>query len=396
MNKSNFTKYYKEPKEKYNIVSTVIFRIIDNYKPFDHYYTGLKHLVDNLPVLLPKYYLRLYYDDTISVAKSTSPEVNKEITTLWIPYFEELKKKEHVQLCHYKHKLNDGLFGTLVRFYPLFDYQDNANIDHVIISDVDIENTEPLTALFPRMLKFMEDNKTDVHYLASHCYTRMTRYNVFSDDEIKDRSLPFVANCIISKIKFPKKLFKDFMTCMENLDQEENGNETCKKTQNFVKNEKTANKVINTKTKFLYGIDEFFLYVAISKYIKEMKIHCSYTYFNNARIVLRNIYTASDNFKDEEKYKPFVKDILGKFYNERKSLKDNFNNFTFKVVSDNLGMDKLNEKQRHYFDYTFTNIKNIFSKMPTDNNKLPFNLKKADVECILDYPEFKLIDAVLA
>ena len=194
MNKSNFTKFYTEPKEKYNIVSTVIFRLKNNYKPFIEYYNGLKFLVDNLPSILPDFYLRLYYDDTISIPNSTNEKVNEEIKTLWMPYFEQLKQLKYVQLCKYNHKLNEGLFGTLVRFYPLFDYTDNANIEIVIISDVDISNTKTQTQTFPNVIKYMNENNTDIHYLGASCYLATERFEMFDAEGLDGLILDLHSN----------------------------------------------------------------------------------------------------------------------------------------------------------------------------------------------------------
>lgn len=400
MNKSNFTKHYTEPKGKYNILSTVIFRIVDNYKPFDHYEKGLKFLVDNVPKLLPNYYVRIYYDDTIYVPNTKNELINKEISEIWAPYFDKIKTLPHVQLCHYKHKLNEGLFGTLARFYPLFDYADNANIENVIISDVDIENTGSLTKLFPEMIKFMDDNNTDVHYIASNCYTRMTRFDIFSEEEKNERSPAFIACCIISKTKFPKKLFKDFFTCMEDLSKKlelegKSDGSDCDKTEIFIHNESKGKKLINKQSHFLYGIDEFFLYVAVSRYLKEMKIPYSCTLFNDTRSVLSNIYQKSEKFTEgnPDEYKELVKSILGKFYDEKIPLEKNYRRLVGNIFNDSINQSEITQGKLYYYKYVFDNINRIFKNMPLD--KLPYHLEKSDVECVLAFPEFKPINKVL-
>jgi hypothetical protein len=63
------TKSYIEPKNKYNIVSVVVFRLKDNYKSSMQYYNGLKILIEKFPKLLKNFYLRIYYDDSIILAK---------------------------------------------------------------------------------------------------------------------------------------------------------------------------------------------------------------------------------------------------------------------------------------------------------------------------------------
>ena len=232
------------------------------------------------------------------------------------------------------------------------------------------------------MLKYMESNNTSVHYLTSNCYTNMKRYDVFKEKDIANRSLPFIANCIISKIKFPAILYNDFLKCMIDLNKKK-----CNIIDKFIKNENENKKITSPERKYVYGIDEFFLYLALSEYLVKMNIKYSCTLFNNARTILRNIYDYSEGFKNEDEYRDLVKGILGKYYKDKLSVKKNFNNLTMNIILDNINFNIGTEKEK-YYSYIFLNILNIFSKF--DLSKLPYGLKKSDIDCIVSYPEFKL------
>ena len=78
-------KYYTEPLDEYNLVSTVIFRLEDNYKEMSLYYKQLEYLVEHFFDFFPKdYYLRLYFDNSI-IKKSGNKIIDNEIDNVWIP-----------------------------------------------------------------------------------------------------------------------------------------------------------------------------------------------------------------------------------------------------------------------------------------------------------------------
>ena len=65
MNEFVLNKNYNEPKEKYNLVSIVIFKPKTTYKRFMFYVNGINYLINNLHQYLPSFYLRLYYDESV-------------------------------------------------------------------------------------------------------------------------------------------------------------------------------------------------------------------------------------------------------------------------------------------------------------------------------------------
>jgi len=146
MSLCKFRKYYQEPNEKYICLSGCLF-YKESYKKYslkegiknvskqkiELFKKHLSYLLDNLlnKEYPSNYYLRLYVDKSIL-------KVNEYKKLL-------LKMKNHpkVQLIEYEcsHVKKDrythiNLFGTLTRFYTLFDVE-SRNMDYCIFIDLD-------------------------------------------------------------------------------------------------------------------------------------------------------------------------------------------------------------------------------------------------------------------
>ena len=80
--------------------------------------------------MLPDFFLRLFIDDTIYTDSNIMDYLNKI---------------KGIQLVHYScqnfiaNGFHRGTFGTLVRFFPMFDFKNN-DAEHVIITDIDWHN----------------------------------------------------------------------------------------------------------------------------------------------------------------------------------------------------------------------------------------------------------------
>ena len=118
MDKFELTRYYEEPKEKYNIISVSIFQMSQGYKGIKKYTEGLDNLIDKYDLFLPNFYLRIYYDETID-------NVN------WDYVLNKARKHKFCQLIKFSHpwfkseKGHYGVFGTLARSIPIFEENKN-------------------------------------------------------------------------------------------------------------------------------------------------------------------------------------------------------------------------------------------------------------------------------
>jgi hypothetical protein len=55
MDKFHFEKFYEEPKQKYNLMTTALFRMKKSYQKFDFYATKALFLIEELPKYLPNF-----------------------------------------------------------------------------------------------------------------------------------------------------------------------------------------------------------------------------------------------------------------------------------------------------------------------------------------------------
>jgi hypothetical protein len=377
------TKYYTEPEHKYNIVSIVVFRLKDNYKSSMIYYNGLKKLIDTMPHSLKQFYLRIYYDDSIIKPEHNDKNIDHEIINYWIPLFDKIKDLKHVQLAHYEctdFKIkgtiyHDGLFGTIIRFVPLFDYEDNKNIDIVIISDIDTPGI--IFETTKSQLEFMEKHKTLIHYRTGSCYTSIPRFDLFTDDFIKKFPHAIIANNIMAKMKFPHELLDDFLIIMKNIDVE--GNDIIKQ---FIENERKSiykSLNVNIDNIFVYGIDEYILEKYIAQYIVTNRIPYSYTIYNSIERALYAWFLRTEKFKDNDKYVGIMKQILGKYYIDDKTVAENYD-----ILDKIIYKTKSPEK-----NYVYNNIFKIFEKLEQDNSYDKYNLRWRDIQCVTLYPHIK-------
>ena len=139
-----FIKKFKEPNEKYNCFSLSLFymnkyiKTTHNLKPFNAsknkvaiFYKNLMNINELLLTeVYPKnFYLRLYYDNSIFKCEK------------YVELIKILSKNPKIQLVEYicnDYKINNhiNLFGTLSRFYTIFD-DESKNMNYCIITDAD-------------------------------------------------------------------------------------------------------------------------------------------------------------------------------------------------------------------------------------------------------------------
>jgi len=140
---------YYSPKnlpKKYDVVSVVAFIPPNAYKPTIMYLDGLRKLVKIVRKKLPTFILQIYHDDSIIIPKHKNADINREVEKQWKPFIESLKRLDKIQLIKYRFEdfldqenniCHMGTFGTIVRFFPMFDFKDN-NTNLVVISDLDV------------------------------------------------------------------------------------------------------------------------------------------------------------------------------------------------------------------------------------------------------------------
>jgi len=393
-------KYYKEPEYKYNIVSVSVFRLENPYKDFDKYYNGLKRLVSLFLKnnVYEKYILRIYFDDSIIKATHKNKLINEEINNKWKPLFEELKTNKKVQLVKYEcSKLYDGLyhyglFGTLMRFIPLFDYEDNKNINEVFINDIDIgSNTY-------KNIKFIQDlikKYNSTHFFYTYvCYLYQNRF-VSLDQELNDKEkLNFdyrtLAGYIYSKKKISKDIFNKFIKCLIDIKLEVRDiNIECdilNKFKNYSSRSLNKSKTIRDVLKF--GIDEFFLNYILIKHLINKNEQIDFlvkpptTPFDSNDFIKHILNNQELGIK-------IKKQILGSLYNPLLSLKDNYLTFEKKFINiarnKSLKIDKDKIKD---FLLISKNINKVAHHLYNTNTYQEYNLKERNIKCFMKFKNY--------
>lgn len=375
MDRIKLTKYYVEPNKKYNIISVCVFRLKKSYHSLKAYYYGLKFMAIHFHQYFPNFYLRVYFDHSIDTREN---EKNRD---MWIPLLEELKKNSKVQLIKYYHpgfitkdgNYHIGLFGTLVRFIPLFNYI-NDNVTNVIVSDIDIGNAKiALHHMQFSYIKFI-NSASQFHFATNYCYLVNPRFLQVEQNIDKQHKSTIkyriLAGSIYSKIKFPKKILDNFLFCTKNLKEKK-----CLYLNKFAEYQGDI---------FAYGVDEFFINIPLLKYIEKNKIMFS--------VVIKGLRISDLIRYDKRKLeKPplhisqFYKDILGKYYEPDMSLKDNVNSLVKFMTTLAISIRcKLSVDERTKYLYLFDNIINIIKTINDNNEHEKYEISREAIKCVLE------------
>lgn len=140
-----------------NIVSATFFKMKKHYKNFYVYLNGIRKLV-NFVDTDPKFYLVLFIDKNIYNDKKIMQIINNGKKTIPILYkcTEYMENGYHVDL-----------FGTLVRFFPIFDFGNNP-FNIVIITDIDVKDED-----YPRLKTLLKHDDLPNGFIASSGFTSL-------------------------------------------------------------------------------------------------------------------------------------------------------------------------------------------------------------------------------
>lgn len=259
-------KKYIEPLYKYNVYAVVLFMLDKPYKSTMTYYNGLMNTLKNFRKTFgEKWFLRIYYDDSIITPKQKNNKLNEEIKKYWIPIFEKIINYNFVQLIKYKHNKfmidnihHDGLFGTFVRMIPMFDYDFDNNLNIIHVSDVDILSKEVFD-IKKKLFDKLEKSEYDFHFNTKKCQGLQKRFEPLRNN-VKTDLRPF-AGTLTTKIRFPKEWLNKFIDNIYN----KNNYKLFEIIDNFSKLNISPNDKKSEVSKLNYGIDEIFTGLLIDK-----------------------------------------------------------------------------------------------------------------------------------
>jgi hypothetical protein len=215
------------------VLTCCFFTVGEAYRDFKQYIGNLRRFVIDSEQLTD-FEVRIYTDDT---GKDYALEIAA-------PY-------PRISVLHYNcpafrdGKGHSGMFGTLVRFLPMFE-----DLDIAWCSDIDI----PRYYLDPVVLKQMSVHKTDIYINTFICYER----------KAWGRRNTIVVNKFITKIQFPRALMTRFLNMLS--DGKLNERLAAINQQN------TSANTPKPLSKVPYGTDELFINTYVYNWIVNKNI----------------------------------------------------------------------------------------------------------------------------
>ncbi len=268
--------------KKKNIISLSFFKMYNGgYKNFSLYINGFKKLHKIVLAAPLNYTIRLFIDETIYSDKNLFVQISNLERVEIILYSSEKYKQISDQKYHI------GLFGTLIRFFPLFDFQNNdANI--VMIMDMDdIEHFY----FNQELIKKLDNSINKIEIIKSGNITKNVLYKL---DMFKNHIVnPYViAPKYIGFKRINKIVIEDFF---EELSKDNKKIFTLYEDKIKVNKKMTLNNM-----PFIYGVDEYFLNINLTNYLIENKIPFG-VYFNWEINGSTYNYLKNKNISDEKK-----------------------------------------------------------------------------------------------
>lgn len=279
-------------KKKKNIISASFFKMAGaSYKDFTKYSNGVLYLAKYVRTQMKDFTLRLFIEKSIYNDKTIMKELNKDKSIELVLYNcpDYIKNKD-------KHK---GIFGTFVRFFPIFDFNNNDS-ETVLIEDIDYNSYKHAKKdLSKRLKKEIIYKKTDdIIFIQGDLFYHVLHNNILYNGKYIN---PYIlAGRTISYNKIDKEIILNFFKELDNLKFDSINDKDYKDLSNMREKLKTLyiyedynkNKINTTihltkayDNSFRYGVDEYFLNINYMDYIKKNKLPFSitlkYTLANN-------------------------------------------------------------------------------------------------------------------
>jgi len=227
-------KVLKQGTPSQKVLTCCFFTVGEAYRDFRQYVGNLKRFIIDSEQL-PDFEVRIYTDDT---GKEYALEAAANSPNISVMHFDCPEFRNG--------KGHHGMFGTLVRFLPMFE-----DLEIVWCSDIDI----PRYYLNPSVLKQMAKTKALVHINTLICYERNFR-------SVHRNAI--LAGMFITKVKFPRALLTRFLNML--LDGR------LDKHLYAMNQENLTNHVPKPISKVPYGTDELFMNTYIYNWIVSKNI----------------------------------------------------------------------------------------------------------------------------
>lgn len=340
---SNNKNWIDKIQIKKNIVSCSFFKLSSSpYKNFNLYIDGLEKLYSKVYTEYKDegFIIRLFIDNSIYL--------DKEL-------FSRLKKMDKLEMVLYEcvnyqigtnSNYHVGLFGTLVRFFPMFNFENN-DADIIIISDIDDYDYFEKSIKNIKIIKSNIKSHTELYFFKTGNISKNVLYTISS--VYKNIPNPYaVASNFISFSKCDHKVMYDFLIEIGE------SNELLTKYQHKFE----SNSNLMTGDKFVYGFDEYFLNINYTNYlIDTSKTACIkfkwsvygslFWYLSKKNIPQHQINLINNMFK-------YIYDSIGFNFISDNNLIGKFKTLEKQIYKNN----SFSQKILYYFYYFFTSVEN--------------------------------------
>lgn len=399
---------------KKNILSTCFFKMANSgYKDFSEYVKGLIILNNLITKSNSNYKIRLFIDNSIYSDKNIFDKILN------------LKNVEPVLYSCPNYIINDdyhiGLFGTIVRFFPFFDFPNNdANI--VVSADIDGTNVK----IFQKYIKILKSNNiiskvfNQIYIFKSGPLSRSLRYTF--DIFYKDKFNPYIyALSFVSIKRINNEVLINFFDEVNQPSDKKiySYHYLSEKLNNNISTSKESKSKYDSHGKFIYGIDEYFLNTTLSNYLVDNKMcyatNTTWDIFGCLYYILLGYKSmANEQINLIDLMFEYIYDKLGFEFDKNKSIKEKFDKLDKIIYSDKKEDKKIKYKINKLFYKLFLYFKNNknykflypegYYKLLIDDDRyfgtysLEFiriiNCKNNDEDIILEQKQFKQKDVV--
>ena len=274
--------------KKKDIISTSLFKMNNGgYKNFNKYLDGIKKLSE------------IANNNNLEIRMFIDTSINDDSNIM-----EYLNKFNNITLILYKcnnfiinNKYHVGLFGTLVRFFPLFNFKNNdSNI--VYLSDTDVVESYLISMI--RFYNYFKELNNIIENLYIIYRGRYFNNNALKNKKIIDNNnnIIYLPYCIVPRFvginKISKRPFINFFNKLE-LYMNDYTRPNKILTEYYIDKKDLYKRCENN---ICFGIDEYFLNKILFKYLIRKELPFCYNntfdlsqyyYFKHPNYISKNI-----------------------------------------------------------------------------------------------------------
>lgn len=278
------------PDKKQNILSVTLFKTKHTYKPFDIYTWGLKKLNTYVATKMSDFRIRLFIDQSIYNDRDLR---------------DFLEKLDKTDMVLYKcsgfmmNELHEGLFGTLVRFFPMFDFENNdANIVGIMDADFKASNAETYYYIYNNLKKY-EERVSDFKN------TYLFYYGKLFHPALKHNNANFTKPYAVAPKVFNVKRINSNVLIKYLLEVKNKSGNYIYSDYDLISQE-NVHKITDPNTNFIFGVDEYFINNVLLEYLRTNKLCYAARYYYQLSFPLFYKYNKDPTSPDIIKILDFI------------------------------------------------------------------------------------------